>query len=240
MAVYEGPLGMRPPTDDEHRQKYPLLLGAYPTKPTPVILGTFWYSGFDAPRQDDQGKFWFPDAGEHWGSARGGHCYILRPPGVVDPNAWWSFFNQGSVPSCVGWGTSRAMALMNRLRYDGTILYREAQKVDDWPGEDYGGTSVRAGCDIARTVGLWRSRGGRITGPCGEDGIAANRWAANIEEIATCLSPADDGAVILNRGWVEMLNSWGTFYPHYTRIPLGALNRLVFGDGGEAAIVTDR
>ena len=77
----------------------------------------------------------------------------LKPRGTTDPDAWWDFYNQGYEGACVGFGISRLASQLNRKLYDGFWLYHEAQKVDEWPGEDYEGTSVRAGLDILRTRG---------------------------------------------------------------------------------------
>jgi hypothetical protein len=136
---------------------------------------------------------------------------------------------------------SRMMTLLNRRRYDAFRAYHEAQRVDEWDGEDYSGTSVRAGCDVAREMGMWRVRAGGTSGPYHQDGIEANRWARSLDDIAACLSPDDDGKRVLNAGYVTMLNSWGAEgYPHYTRIPLDVLERLIFREGGDAVVATDR
>ena len=132
------------------------------------------------------------------------------------------------------------MSLLNRERYDGQKLYLAAQLTDDWddtPPEE--GTSVRAGCDIARRLGMWRViRGKTEDHPTLDRGIAENRWATSVEEIAACLSPADEGDAILDRGWVRLVNSWGLTYPE-VRLDLDVLHRLVFAEQGEATVVTD-
>jgi len=76
-----------------------------------------------------------------------------------DDTQWWG--NQGSTSECV------AYAWIHWLE-DGPIyqpsspqpilnpntVYREAQKIDEWPGENYNGTSVRAGAKILQRQGF--------------------------------------------------------------------------------------
>jgi hypothetical protein len=79
------------------------------------------------------------------------------------------------------------------------------------------------------------------TGPVElRDGISANRWAGSVAEIAACLSPADNGQRVLDLGFVDILNSWGSGYPHYVRLPLEALNRLIYKENGDATVISDR
>jgi hypothetical protein len=52
--------------------------------------------------------------------------------------------------------------------------------------------------------------------------------------------PADYGATVTSAGYVTLVNSWGHGYPHQVRLPLAALQRLVFEEDGEAVVVTDR
>jgi hypothetical protein len=177
MSDSTRPLGRRPPTDDEHIQKYSLTLQTVPDKPTPVVLGLNWYQNFDS---------------------------------------------------------SRMMSLLNRKRYDAGWLYHEAQRIDEWPGEDYDGTSVRAGMDVLRTEGHRRKFGPLTLPPSLDAGIKENRWATNVVEVLACLH--DD----VNSDSVILCNSWGKFgYPHYVHLPLDALARLLREDG-EATVVTDR
>ena len=66
--------------------------------------------------------------------------------------------NQGTQPSCVGHGWRHEMeASPIMVRRGASIsapdLYREAKKVDEWPGENYSGTSVRAGAKVLQALG---------------------------------------------------------------------------------------
>lgn len=68
--------------------------------------------------------------------------------------------NQGREGACVGFGhAARVMALPDRhLDVDNSFahtVYKEAQKVDEWPGENYEGTSVLAGAKVLKTRGFY-------------------------------------------------------------------------------------
>src|SRR3954453_10392858 len=147
-----GPLGRRPPSDWNHVEKYPLTAATVPAKPSPVVIGVNWYVEFDNPQKDADGHYWIARDSK-LSKVRGGHCVCLKPRGTSDPDDWWDFYNQGQEGACVGFGISRLASQLNRKRYDGFWLYHEAQKVDEYPGEDYEGTSVRAGLDVLRTRG---------------------------------------------------------------------------------------
>lgn len=66
-----------------------------------------------------------------------------------DQNEWWG--NQGNSPQCVGFSWAHWIE-DGPIKHGGippiispTLIYKEAQKIDEWPGENYDGTSVRAG-----------------------------------------------------------------------------------------------
>jgi hypothetical protein len=226
-----GPLGRRPPTDWKHVDKFPLTLATAPTRPTPVVLGVNWYVEFDAPEPDGQGHAWIARDGR-LSKVRGGHCVCLKPRGTSDPDGWWDFYDQGEEGACVGFGVSRLASQLNRKTYDGFWLYHEAKKVDEFPGEDYEGTSVRAGLDVLRTLGHCVRTGATDAAPDPGEGIAANRWARSVDDVLTVLGY--DGL-----DYVDVLNSWGRGYPHLTRMPATVLERL-WREDGEVGIVTDR
>lgn len=238
----ERPLGRRPPSDDEHIRRYPLTVAALPKLPVPVVIGVNWYESFDNPIQEG-----IANGGRHtgrwiigWnaaqlGSIRGGHCVCIKPQSITDPVAWWRLMDQGSEGACVGFGSTRAMMLLNRRRYDARWLYHEAQKIDEWPGEEYDGTSVRAGMDVLRLEGHRRVRGTHTGTIDPAEGISENRWARSVEEVMACLQSPRYEAM----GMVPILNSWGPSYPHLTYMPLETLDRLIREDG-EATIITDR
>jgi hypothetical protein len=226
-----GPLGRRPPSDWQHVDRFPLTASTAPKKPTPVVIGVNWYVEFDEPEKDAQGHYWIARDGK-LSKVRGGHCVCLNPRGGSDPDAWWDFYNQGQEGACVGFGSSRMMSQLNRKTYDGFWLYHEAKKVDEWPGEDYDGTSVRAALDVLRKVGHCVKDVNGTAPAHLDEGIAANRWARGIDDVLSVLGY--DGL-----DYVDVLNSWGRGYPHLTRMPATVLERL-WKEDGEVGIVTDR
>lgn len=232
----ERPLGRLEPSDRRHVQKYGLTAETIPDKPTPVIAGTNWHSDFDSPVWDERGRFWIVGKDSaNLGRIRGGHCYCFKPDALKDIPTWWSFYNQGGEGACVGFGISRAMSLLNRKRYDALWLYNSAKVIDEWPGEDYDGTSVRAGLDVVRERGHIVRRDKRIYRINLQEGIVRNRWAESISDmIAAMHSPR-----FLKLGRAPFLNSWSTDYPHITWMPLETIDRLL-QDDGEFGVIYDR
>jgi hypothetical protein len=129
-------------------------------------------------------------------------------PGVTHrywwPSGWWG--DQGYTPHCV------AYAWLHWVE-DGPIthnvvappvinpaqLYNEAQLVDEWPGEDYDGTSVRAGAKRLQSHGY----------------IGAYTWAWDIDTVVHALLSA--GPVVVGTWWY-----YDMFFPNKDgRISLG-------------------
>lgn len=226
-----GPLGRLEPTDWAHVDKYPLRT-LVPSRATPVTLGINWYSAFDNPVRNSDGKYWIGTRG--LGYVRGGHCVCIPSGGKSgeDADTWWDFYDQGTEGACVGFGSSRMMSYLNRKRYDAMWLYRQAQEVDEWPGDDYDGTSVRAAMDVLRTLGhrVYRSKASSSA-----EGIQENRWATTVDQVHACIqSPTAD-----RLGAVPIRNSWGRSYPRTVWLPDNILNKLL-GEDGEATLVVDR
>lgn len=107
--------------------------------------------------------------------------------------------DQGNEGACVGWSWSWAMSILNQRFYDARWLYHQAQSVDEWPGESYDGTSVRAGGDVLRDLGHCRLLKGVTSVPDLADGIAANRWVTSIDDIRTAI--ATGLPVVLGINW---------------------------------------
>lgn len=234
----DRPLGRRPPTDDDHIRKYPLTVAALPQLPVPVVIGVNWYEDFDKPKAIVHDGRWIWIIGRdanNLSRVRGGHCVCIKPQSIIDPVAWRQFYDQGTEGACVGFGSSRAMSLLNRRRYDARWLYHMAQEIDEWEGTNYEGTSVRAGMDVLRLYGHARVIGKKVGIIDLAEGISANRWATTVDEVMACLQSPRYEAM----GMVPLLNSWGADYPHLTYMPLETLARLIAEDG-EATIITDR
>lgn len=65
------------------------------------------------------------------------------------------------------------------------LLYDAAQTMDEWDGEDYEGTSVRAGCKAAQARGF----------------IASYHWAESTEDIVQAV--LEIGPVVVGTHWYE-------------------------------------
>ncbi len=66
--------------------------------------------------------------------------------------------DQGATSQCVAYAWEQYLAsspVKNKFYKDPASLYREAQLVDEWPGEEpaYEGTSVRAGAKVLQAAG---------------------------------------------------------------------------------------
>jgi len=74
---------------------------------------------------------------------------------------WHWIGDQGWLSHCVGfswvgWLEAGPVRHVSNTKpvYDPSRLYRQAQKVDEWKGENYAGTSVRAGAKILQRKGF--------------------------------------------------------------------------------------
>lgn len=111
-----------------------------------------------------------------------------------DDRGWWG--DQGALPQCVGY--SLAHWLENSpITHKATppvvppsVIYSQAQKIDEWPGEDYDGTSVRAGAKVLQDMGF----------------IGEYRWSF---DLATTIDAVlTKGPVVVGTNWYESM-----FYP---------------------------
>lgn len=228
------PLGRREPKDWEHVEKYPLreLPTAIPLPGGPVIWGVNWYTNFDTPVRFS--NRWWVGRGS-LGMIRGGHAICSPSLRQKDVPTWWKFYDQGVEGACVGFAASRMMSLLNRKRYAAFWLYHEAQKIDEWEGTDYQGTSVRAALDVLRTRGHCRIRNGETDMEALGDGIRENRWATTITEVLDALHSAR----YQKMGAIPFLNSWGVRYPRIVWMELAIWERLL-NEGGECGLIIDR
>lgn len=118
----------------------------------------------------------------------------------------WRYWRQGEIldqgreGACVGFGwTAELMASPERVKiWDPTNyargVYHDAQRIDEWPGEDYEGTSVLAGAKVVQSRGL----------------IEQYRWAFTTEDIIDTLLQV--GPVVVGIPW---------YYNMYETLPGG-------------------
>lgn len=98
-----------------------------------------------------------------------------------DHRAW---YNQGKTSSCVGhaWAHWAVNAPVVQT-IDPMGVYRIAQHLDEWPGEAYEGTSVRAGAKVLQLLGY----------------IAEYQWTWSLQPMIDCL--LEQGPVVLGTNW---------------------------------------
>lgn len=105
---------------------------------------------------------------------------------------WWG--DQGATPMCVEFSWHHFLSdgpvthLPKHAPYfaKGT-LYHAAQKVDQWPGENYDGTSVRAGAKVLQSQG-W---------------IGEYRWASSLNDVIDTILTV--GPMVLGTNWYEQM-----------------------------------
>lgn len=97
--------------------------------------------------------------------------------------------DQKDTPQCVGYSWHALLRAKPILQRDpiASFIYREAQKVDEWPGEEYEGTSVRAGAKVLQTQGQ----------------IKEYRWAFDIETVLNWIGTK--GPVVLGTIWTNKM-----------------------------------
>jgi hypothetical protein len=227
-------LGRLIPTDWEHYERYPLTATTTPAGPTPVVIGVNWYRTSTAGEGDRREPLLDRPRRPRQRQGRSLRCARARQ--ARDLQSWWEFYDQGSEGACVGFGCSRMMSLLNRKKYDAQWLYHKAKMVDEWPGESYEGTSVRAALSVLKDFG--HCRGGR-TRSCHvspAEGISAYRWAKTVDEVHAGVAERR-GRQARRRRDPEL---WGRDgYPHVVWMPDATLDRLIREDG-EVGLVVDR
>jgi hypothetical protein len=102
--------------------------------------------------------------------------------------------DQGAEGACVGFGSAGAVAAepSSRRGVNNSYArnwYRRAQRLDEWQGEAYEGTSVLAGCLVGRERKLW----------------AGFRWAKMPAELAAGICDDTLGPAVLGVQWSPQL-----------------------------------
>lgn len=109
-------------------------------------------------------------------------------------------FDQGPTSQCVAYSGVRYLVthpIVNKP-LDFAELYRECQKVDEWPGENYDGTSVRALFRVLKSRGL----------------VSEYRWALDCETVINHVLTT--GPVVMGTTWTMDLftpDRWGFIRP---------------------------
>lgn len=103
--------------------------------------------------------------------------YPLRAPvplAPVESKYWLSVgktLDQGSTSQCVAYAWTRFLTthpIVNaKPHLPPAVIYQMAQRIDEWPGENYDGTSVRAGAKVLQAAGY----------------LSEYRWAHDVEQV---------------------------------------------------------
>lgn len=106
-------------------------------------------------------------------------------------NGWWG--DQGQSSECVAYAWDHWLEdgpithPQPAPIVDPNVLYSEAKQFDEWPGEDYDGTSVRGAVKALQKRGL----------------VGAYHWAASTQDIIDCL--LNLGPVVVGSNWYESM-----------------------------------
>lgn len=172
--------------------------------------------------------------------------------------------NQHEKPHCVAFSGTRyltTLPVVNKPPAPPHVLYDECQQVDEWPGTDYDGTSVRAFCKVLKARGMIGEYRWAPDGETAADFILATGplmfgtiWTSSMFQVDgdgyiwPKGSPVGGHAylgLVINRrrknpdntvGAVRILNSWGEWgQKGRAWMTLGVLDELIRADG-EAAM----
>jgi hypothetical protein len=102
--------------------------------------------------------------------------------------------DQGAEGACVGFAWSHELAarpsVIPTTAADGFKIYKHAQKIDEWVGENYEGTSVLAGVKALKAL---------YKNSKGEPLVESYRWAFGIEDVVRVLGYR--GPLVLGINW---------------------------------------
>lgn len=116
--------------------------------------------------------------------------------------------DQGQEGACVGFGWAHELAaLPYRIRQSNDsarAIYKRAQQLDEWPGENYSGTSVLAGAKAVQELGH----------------LKEYRWAFSADDVLATLSA--HGPVVIGVNWYRgMFNTDRANYLNVTGPVIG-------------------
>lgn len=197
------------------------------------------------------------------GSAVDDRDYIYEAKETGRRERYWTdskwFGNQLSTPACVGFAWAHWLNAAPTVNYlDPQGLYKFSKYFDEWQGEDYDGTSVRACAKVLQSLGLikeynWTWSVNNVANAILEYGpvVVGTPWYEGFME------PDEEGnvsiygnvlgghayvitGVNLNEGKLRCKNSWGKEYGKGGRflMTFETMQRLLDEDG-EACIATE-
>lgn len=116
---------------------------------------------------------------------------MAAPPTDRTHRNWLSLggpWDQGSTSQCVAYSSHRYLhthPVVNRPWMPHADLYHQCQLVDEWPGEDYDGTSVRAAFKVFKTFGA----------------VESYNWAFELEPVVRHV--LEIGPVVMGTDWTD-------------------------------------
>lgn len=124
----------------------------------------------------------------------------LQKIGKTTPRSYsWAcdvWLDQGNEGACVGFSWAHELAakparnaVTPKLAHD--AIYKAAQKIDEWPGEDYDGTSVLAGAKAVAAMGYMKEY----------------RWAFGLDDLVLAVGHA--GPAVLGINWYDAMFNTG-------------------------------
>lgn len=102
-----------------------------------------------------------------------------------------TWLDQGTEGACVGFAWAHELIARPAIVASVTDafalerIYHEARKIDEWPGENYDGTSVLAGAKVVKAMGA----------------MAEYRWAFGLDDLRLAIGHA--GPAVLGLNWYE-------------------------------------
>jgi hypothetical protein len=151
----------------------------------------------------------------------------------------WScsqYLNQGNIGACVGFSWAHELVarptVLNASYNSAMQIYKDAQKIDEWAGESYEGTSVLAGAKVMKSLGWlheyrWAFNVNDLILAVGYKGPAVlgipwydGMFSPDNEGIIRPTGPVVGGHAILCNGvslkkqLFRLHNSWGVFWGH--------------------------
>lgn len=109
------------------------------------------------------------------------------PPVLTRHHRTGPVLDQGNTSQCVGYAFRQLLNTAPVMQQGGpsaTDIYREAQRIDEWPGEQYDGTSVRAGAKVLHAEGY----------------LSAYHWATRAEDVRDYILTS--GPVVVGTDWL--------------------------------------